>query len=56
MREVVFILSVFALIASSCGEATKKQAIDENKEEIHFIKLSETHGLLFMRYDKNACI
>ena len=33
MREVVFILSVFALIASSCGEATKKQDETTNREK-----------------------
>ena len=51
MRNAIIILSAFVLIASSCGQATKKQAINENKKDTHFIKLSETHGLLFMRYD-----
>ena len=55
MKKIVIILSLFALIASGCGHATKKQTTNENSsvcQQDTLIKLSETHGILFLRYDK----
>ncbi|MCL2290798.1 MAG: hypothetical protein FWC34_08900 [Bacteroidetes bacterium] len=55
MRKIVIILSIFALIASSCRYATKKQTGNENNsvcQQDTLIKLSETHGILYLRYDK----
>ena len=55
MKKIVIILSVFALIASGCGHATKKQTTNENSsvcQQDTLIELSETHGILFLRYDK----
>jgi len=54
MRKTVIIFSIFALIASSCGQTTKKQTTNENSsvcQQDTLIKLSGTHGLLFMKYD-----
>ena len=53
MRKITIIFSIFAFIVSSCGQ-TKKQTTNKNSlvcQQDTLIKLSETHGLLFMRYD-----
>jgi len=51
MKKIMIILSITVLLASSCGQATKKQAEIEGKKETYFVELSATHGLSFMRYD-----
>ena len=53
MKKTVFILSVLALFASSCGQSNaKKQAETTNIcQGETLVKLSETHGFLFQYYD-----
>jgi hypothetical protein len=48
MKKTILLFSIFALIASSCGQTTEKQA----DNDILFIELSKNHGLLFLKYDK----
>jgi len=35
MKKTVIILSVLALIASSCGQTTKKQTVTESNETVN---------------------
>ena len=54
MKKTVIIVSVLAFIASSCGQATKKQTADENNSVCRqdtIIKLSETHKVLSQSMD-----
>ena len=53
MKKTAIILSVFVLITSSCVQTTKKQAETANVcQKDTLIKLSETYGILFRKYDK----
>jgi len=51
MRKIVIILSVLALVASSCGQATKKQAESKNNEVAE--KQEETHRTIVQEENDN---
>ena len=60
MKKAVIILSVFALIAGSCGQATKKQVetinneiVSNQKDENQIVAYSENSDSIYMSWAKN---
>ena len=51
MKKTVFILSVLALVASSCGQSNTKKQTTNICQGDTLVKLSDTHGFLFLYYD-----
>jgi hypothetical protein len=60
IKKTVIILSVLALIAGSCGQATKKQAetanneiVSEQKDKIPLVEYSESSDSIYMNWWTN---
>ena len=54
MKRIIIILGIIAVVADTCGQTTKKQDTNHNtvSREDTLIKLSKTHGILYLKYDK----
>jgi hypothetical protein len=56
MKKIILTLTLLAIIAGGCRNTAKKQAINENNpvcQKDTLIRLSETHGILYLRYNKD---